>query len=189
MPLINKLLILIQTMPYMHIYLMLFSFFLLFSVNTATGQDDVISAFQAKWDNSKPYMMSIADKMPATHYDYKPVARQMNFKEQLLHIRDNMLTLSYNYIAEESYNDTISNPQALTKAETIQKLSSAFDEVSEIVAEVEQEELRDKVDFFAGTKTKLQILNLIQDHVTHHRGQLIVYLNLQGIEPPEYVGW
>jgi uncharacterized damage-inducible protein DinB len=54
---------------------------------------------------------------------------------------------------------------------------------------MDKDDLSTQVDFFAGPKTKLQILNIIQDHVTHHRGQLIVYLNLKGIKPPEYVGW
>ena len=156
---------------------------------TGFAQSDVISAFQVKWENSKPYLLKIAKRMPAEHYDYKPMERQMTFKEQLLHIRENMLKLSHAYIAEKKFTDTIRNPGTLTKEETIRKLSSAFDEVSEIVANIEKNELSTEVDFFAGTKTKLQILNLIQDHVTHHRGQIIVYLNLKGIEPPDYVGW
>jgi uncharacterized damage-inducible protein DinB len=36
---------------------------------------------------------------------------------------------------------------------------------------------------------KLQILNLLNDHQTHHRAQLIVYLRINGIKPPDYVGW
>ncbi|MDT8346268.1 MAG: DinB family protein, partial [Flavobacteriaceae bacterium] len=50
-------------------------------------------------------------------------------------------------------------------------------------------ELSEKVNFFAGEKTKIQILNLLHDHVTHHRGQLVVYLNLKEIKPPRYTGW
>jgi uncharacterized damage-inducible protein DinB len=53
----------------------------------------------------------------------------------------------------------------------------------------DSELLDSKVAFFAGPKTKLQILNLMQDHVTHRRGQLIVYLNLNDIQPPKYTGW
>ncbi|MGK0251702.1 MAG: putative damage-inducible protein DinB, partial [Gammaproteobacteria bacterium] len=49
--------------------------------------------------------------------------------------------------------------------------------------------LKGTVEFFAGPKSRMQILNLLQDHVTHHRGQLIVYLNLNSIEPPQYSGW
>jgi uncharacterized damage-inducible protein DinB len=32
-------------------------------------------------------------------------------------------------------------------------------------------------------------MNLLQDHITHHRDQLLVYLNFKGITPPEFSGW
>jgi uncharacterized damage-inducible protein DinB len=76
-----------------------------------------------------------------------------------------------------------------TKKETILVLENAFDGVLEIITNTPEEELNEPVDFFAGAKSKLQILNLLQDHVTHHRGQLIVYLNLNEINPPKYSGW
>ena len=77
-----------------------------------------------------------------------------------------------------------SNKEALLKS-----ISTSFDAVKNAVIKTPDSTLVDKVDFFAGKKTKLQILNLLQDHVTHHRGQLIVYLNLNNIKPPKYVGW
>ena len=49
--------------------------------------------------------------------------------------------------------------------------------------------LSDTVKFFAGPMSKLQIINLLSDHQTHHRGQLLVYLRLFGLTPPKYVGW
>jgi len=61
--------------------------------------------------------------------------------------------------------------------------------MAKCVQALKEENLDEKVDFFAGEKNKLQILNLLQDHVTHHRGQLAVYLNLKGIKPPAYTGW
>ncbi len=75
------------------------------------------------------------------------------------------------------------------KEEIIASLEKAFDAVGETVAATSEEELKETVEFFAGPKSKLQILNLLLDHVTHHRGQIIVYLNLKEIEPPRYVGW
>lgn len=151
------------------------------------GQEDPISAFQIKWENSKQYLIDVAEAMPEESYSYKPTSHQMTFKEQLLHIRRNMLWLSHDYIAEKEWKETDHNE--LSKEETIRLLAAAFDEVSEIVSQMVQNDLNEKVEFKAGVKTRLQILNLIQDHVSHHRGQLIVYLNLQGIEPPKYVGW
>jgi uncharacterized damage-inducible protein DinB len=50
-------------------------------------------------------------------------------------------------------------------------------------------QMDEKVKFFAGPITRRQILILMHDHQTHHLGQLIVYLRLKGIKPPDYIGW
>ena len=69
------------------------------------------------------------------------------------------------------------------------KIIKLYLDILEIIKNTPDKELKETLDFFAGPKSKLQILSLLQDHVTHHRGQLIVYLNLNEIEPPRYSGW
>ena len=96
--------------------------------------------------------------------------------------------LSTTYFSEETYKKETVVP-AISKKEVLQLLNTAFKNSSERIQNTSEEELSQIVDFFAGPKSKLQILNLLQDHVTHHRGQLLVYLNLKGIAPPKYVGW
>ena len=76
-----------------------------------------------------------------------------------------------------------------TKTALINELEIAFNNVATIINKVSLNDLSTEVEFFAGPKSKLQILNLLQDHVTHHRGQLIVYLNLNEIKPPSFIGW
>jgi uncharacterized damage-inducible protein DinB len=145
-------------------------------------------AFLEKWENSKSYLIAIAEKMPEENYDFKPTERQMSFKEQLIHINENMEWLSITYFTNIEYKKE-KKELSETKKETILALENTFDVVLEIITNTPEEELNEPVDFFAGTKSKLQILNLLQDHVTHHRGQLIVYLNLNEIYPPKYSGW
>ncbi len=126
--------------------------------------------------------------MPEEKYHFKPTERQMSFQEQLLHIRENMIWLSETYFATKKHKKA----QKITptsKKDIIKELDSAFNNVSKIIKLVNLEDLKTEVAFFAGPKSKLQILNLLQDHVTHHRGQLIVYLNLNTIKPPKYSGW
>jgi uncharacterized damage-inducible protein DinB len=96
--------------------------------------------------------------------------------------------LSNTYFTEKEYKK-IKDEKKYSKAETIALVQKSFDSVYEIIKKSDPELLNSKVAFFAGPKTKLQILNLLQDHVTHHRGQLLVYLNLNHIQPPKYVGW
>ena len=79
----------------------------------------------------------------------------------------------------------------LTPGETYHhtEITKAFNDAAVIIRNATPETFSDEVTFFSGPKSKLQIMNLMQDHVSHHRGQLVVYLNLNEIEPPRYVGW
>ncbi len=145
-------------------------------------------AFLEKWKNSKNYLLAVAEVMPEEAYAFKPTERQMSFKEQLIHIKGNMDWLSVSYFSNTEFKRE-ETPLPNTKAETLALLKNAFNSVSELIKNTPDENLKDIVEFFSGPKSKLQILNLLQDHVTHHRGQLIVYLNLNKIKPPQYVGW
>ncbi len=165
-----------------------FIFIGLLSMNI-TAQNLVLSSFQEKWENSKNYLIAVAEAMPEEKYGYRPTEREMTFGEQLIHIRENMLWLGNAYLTDppNPENNTVSAQK--DKDTIIQTLTMSFDKVAQIISDVNPDDLSQEVDFFKGTKTKLQILNLMQDHVTHHRGQLIVYLNLNSIEPPKYIGW
>jgi len=170
----------------MKIFVFCFSIFI--TSTMISQQTTAKSAFLEKWKNSKAYLVGMAEVMPEDYYDFKPTERQMSFQEQLIHIKGNMDWLSTTYFSETEYKkgDSVI-PE--TKEGIIRQITSAFDATSEIIKNTSEESLTETVDFFAGQKSKLQILNLLLDHVTHHRGQLIVYLNLKNIEPPKYVGW
>lgn len=161
---------------------------LLISVSSFSQQAAPKEAFLEKWNNSRDYLIAMAELMPEEFYDFKPTERQRSFKEQLLHIKGNIDWLSGTYFSPEAYKKAKIDAK-ISKEETIKLLTETFNASSEIIKKTSKEELQETVEFFAGPKSKLQILNLLQDHVTHHRGQLIVYLNLKNQEPPKYVGW
>uniref|UniRef100_UPI00404B02DE DinB family protein n=1 Tax=Flavobacterium sp. TaxID=239 RepID=UPI00404B02DE len=156
-------------------------------MNTISAQE-IIPTFLEKWENSKNYLLAMAESMPEEFYNYKPTEGQMTFGEQLWHIKKNMDWLSTTYFLNEKFDKNTSE-KPLNKTETIAALRISFDKVYKIIEKSNPQELNEKVDFFAGEKSKLQMLNLLQDHVTHHRGQLIVYLNLKNIKTQKYVGW
>ena len=164
------------------------SLFFILILNEMSAQNNIISTFLLKWENSKNYLLEIAESMPEENYTYKPTEREMSFQEQLLHIRANMVWLSSTYLVSENLVKS-EKIDPKTKTEIIEELILAFDNVTNIIQNFPIEDLATEVDFFAGPKSKLQILNLMQDHVTHHRGQLIVYLNLNNMIPPKYSGW
>lgn len=143
-----------------------------------------------KWENSRDYLIAVAEAMPEDKYNYKPTERQMTFGNQLLHIRGNMLWLGNTYFTDTNFDRnslTVNPPQG--KEAILKALTESFDKVYTFIKEHPEENLSETITFSAGPKSRYQILNLLQDHVTHHRGQLIVYLNLNDIDPPQFIGW
>jgi uncharacterized damage-inducible protein DinB len=159
-----------------------------FSINgKAQGSDSLLNQLSAKWENAKTYTLKMADLMSAENYGFRPVAEEMSFKEQLLHIANNMKWLSSAFLFSTAKNAAF-DTAIMDKAAVIKVLSDAYDEAL-TAHHLNKKQLNEPVPFFAGPMTRRQILILMHDHQTHHVGQLIVYLRLKGIKPPAYVGW
>jgi uncharacterized damage-inducible protein DinB len=169
-------------------------FFALFlsATNIASAQkiDSLfLDAAITKLQNSKEYTLKVANSMPDEKYGFKPVPDEMSFGEQLLHTASNLNWLTSCYITSNKSPVTKAATQVYKKDEIIQVLNNTYDYAIGALKSFDGSHLADTVSFFAGAKTKLQIINLISDHQTHHRAQMIVYLRLNGIKPPGYVGW
>lgn len=169
-------------------------FFALFlsAINIAAAQKNdllFIDAAITKLQNSKEYTLKVANLMPEEKYGFKPVPDEMSFGEQLLHIASNLNWLTSSYITNIKSPITKAATQVQKKEEIIQVVNNTYEYAISALKSFEAAHLADTVSFFAGPKTKLQIINLISDHQTHHRAQIIVYLRLNGIKPPDYIGW
>ncbi len=164
-------------------------FFVLFLIpNMLMGQADYLSEFQEKWSNGTDYTLEVAELMPDSVYPFRPTEDQMTFQEQLLHICRNMTWLSTAYL--NGTDPGIDFKKAdYNKAEIIEILKTCLKNAGAAAKALPEAALNDQVEFFAGPKSRRQILTLMNDHMTHHRGQLMVYLRLQGITPPKYRGW
>ena len=170
----------------------LFLLLFLFITHAVTAQkiDSLfLDAAITKLQNSKEYTLKVANMMPEEKYGFKPVPDEMSFGEQLLHISANLNWLTSSYITNSKSPVTKAATKVQKKEELIQVLNETYDFAIDALKQFVVSHLADTVSFFAGPKTKLQIINLISDHQTHHRAQMIVYLRLNGIKPPEYIGW
>ncbi len=154
---------------------------------SAQVNDSLLIQLARKWSHAREYTLKMAELMPEEYFDFKPVPEEMSFKEQLLHIAQNMEWLSTSYLFVKKI--TSKDAEAKDKAAVIKILSDAYDMGANAHKNLTSKQLDETVPFFAGPMTRRQILILMHDHQTHHAGQLIVYLRLKGIKPPDYVGW
>lgn len=154
----------------------------------ATAQDAFLEEYLIKWQNGAEYTIELAEAMPEDKYDFKPTPEVRSFREQVVHIMNNMVWLSSTYLSKTSFKGDLKHKE-LSKEEILMLLRQATIFAKNTVMNLNAEELDDTVDFFAGPLTKRQILILMNDHMTHHRGQIIVYARMNDIKPPRYRGW
>lgn len=161
---------------------------LAFSSFATTAQSAFLAEATEKWDNAMAYTLELAEAMPEEHYGYKPTEEQMTFQKQLLHMADNVAWLTHDYLGGEKLEIDI-ELEGAAKTEVIALLRQAMANAKAALANLPESQLDEEVDFFAGPMSKRKVILLLHDHLTHHRGQLIVYARLKGIKPPRYRGW
>ncbi len=150
--------------------------------------DQYLNDYLVKWGHSKTYMISLIKAMPEDKMTYKPTESAQSFRDLTIHIVSNMVWLSTDYLEGGGFETEYKNKD-LTKAELIQVVEKAFDYSYTAVKNYNRDKLVEEQSFFAGPMTGHQILRLMNDHCTHHKGQLTLYLKMNEIAVPRYVGW
>lgn len=125
-------------------------------------------------DTSRKYTLEVAAAMPTEKFDTKPVDTVWSFKELLHHIAYGIDWWAANYIRSEKM-EWEPTEVSKNKKEVISYLEKAFAGLASSVkaGALDEEAVR-------GVHSTL-------DHITHHRGQAVLHLRVQGEEVPGYV--
>lgn len=132
-------------------------------------KEQILKAFE----NSRSYMLEVAEAMPGEFYEFKPVDSVWNFGELMQHIAYGIYWYEENYLKEK---ETPWQPplEKSNKQQAIKKLKENFSALEETL----------KALHFDNNKTNSFFS--MMDHISHHRGQATVFLRCKGIVPPEY---
>ncbi|MGB3617705.1 MAG: DinB family protein [Catalinimonas sp.] len=167
-------------------------FALLLSVTIATPPTDeppFRDDFLDVWARARAYTMQVAEAMPEAHYDTPMVDSVMTFRAQLLHLVRNFQWITSKYLREVPFPREEEGWEELSKQETMALLARAFDYVETTARDFPAGQLADSVRFGGVEVNKERLFWVMRDHNTHHRAQCIVFLRMQGIQPPRYRGW
>lgn len=149
-----------------------------------------------KWNNSKAYTMEALTSIPDDKLNYRPTENQMSVQEQIQHISGNVYGLSRRFLDyqpdgfdEEALSKKLS-AQTMNRKDLTNLLSNAYAFGEAAIKNLPEERWDEEVsNFFAGPKSRRVIIYLLQDHQTHHRAQVLIYMRLMGLKPPRYRGW
>ncbi|WKN32436.1 DinB family protein [Porifericola rhodea] len=153
-------------------------------------QNDFADDYYPVWQRACAYLLDVAEAMPADLYEYQPTEDIFTFKEQLMHTAANLYWLNATYIAGEEMEELNLEAEGKDKEDVIELLRTVIAKVDASYQAMASGEENETVRLFNRMETnKKRVLMLMRDHMTHHRGQLVIYLRMNGIEPPAYVGW
>jgi len=154
-------------------------------------EDSFIKDYLERLENSRKYLILVAEEMPEDTYEYKASPESMSFAEHLMHIAWAMDWHSQSLLggrkARDWETDTELKVDTKSKKEMIATINKTFEETIRLISEFDPSKFNDRLDYLGLDRTKRQIFLLLADHITHHRAQILVYLRLNGIKPPRYI--
>ncbi|MFC5626457.1 DinB family protein [Algoriphagus winogradskyi] len=165
--------------------LILAIFLLVASAATAQTTKD---EFMSKWQNSKQFTIDVLNKMPDSGMDYKTDPEAMSFKEQIHHIGNAIVGISQGFLKGGDPGFTIDLATA-SKADLAAYVAKCYDYGTTTMKALSDADAGEAIEVFGNKVTRRQVMALLMDHSTHHRGSAIAYLRVQGAEPPAFVGF
>ena len=163
------------------------------AVRTPSGGSQIrfIPEFLDELKLSRAYTLECAQAMPPEKYEFRPVPEVRTFGQQMVHLSEAVPGLYELFIEGKKapthpFSEGGKEP-VLSKQEVIARLGMGFDYVERVAAKLNPSSLRQTTKIFGGREiSKHRMLRFLLDHTTHHRGQTVVYLRINGIQPPLY---
>ncbi|MBN1223126.1 MAG: DinB family protein [Candidatus Aminicenantes bacterium] len=153
----------------------------------AGGSSSMVSTLKNVWIKAKEYTLEFAQSMPGDKYGFKPTPEVFSYADQLLHLAGS----NYWFFAtlrgekppkpEEEFKS-----EGKTKEDVVRIVEESFAYGDEFFNGLTDAVANEEVSVGKNKLIKWKVALFSIDHLTHHRGQLVVYLRLNGIKPPEY---
>nr|WP_321244686.1 DinB family protein [uncultured Psychroserpens sp.] len=175
-------------------HILILTIIILFSSATSplsSQEDSFVKDYLERLENSRKYLILVAETMPEDKYDFKASPESLSFAENLMHIGYAIDWHSQSLLGGRESRvwktDTVFKVANKSKKDMITTIDKTFDEAISLIKAFDTKQLDDELDYFGLNRSKRQIFMLLADHITHHRGQMLVYMRLNELTPPRYV--
>ena len=164
--------------------LLLLLFYLSVSnINAQVKKENILVA----WDNMTKMVVETAKAMPEENYSFKPTEELRDFAQQLAH------TSGANYLFASVVKLETPDPNPITetkaKNKVITELEGSFAFIRSGIAELNQEDLNEEIEFFGSKMSRLQSIFIMTGHLQREHGKSTIYTRLKGIAPGPSGGW
>ena len=154
-------------------------------VTAAPAQNPVMNGVRALAQRQTKNIVEAAEEMPADKYGYKPTPAQMTFGDVVAHLikEGNNYLCSATTGMKQPETDKFSGTDS--KDKLVAGLKDSFKYCETVLAQTQDAQLGDSIDFFGGRRVTKALAGLITvaDWADHY-SQMAIYLRLNGLLPP-----
>jgi hypothetical protein len=161
-----------------------------------SGQTDIPQSIAESVSSTLQFtegnLLGLAEAMPEDKYSFMPTSGTFqdvrSFGEQIKHIACAQFAFFNEFEGKNPPEDCErgGHDPAKTKAELIKYLKGSFDYSNRVLATLTANNALDRVEGrYGGPNTKLGISVVAVWHITDHYGQLVEYLRMNGVVPPQ----
>lgn len=150
----------------------------------AFGQNPVSDTIRTNYASEKRNLLEAVEKVPESVMPYRPTAEVMTFSELVVHITNSNFS-DCSVLKGEDNPNAAGDKKPIAKAEVAAFLKSSYDYCDPIVASLADAQLSGTVK--RGTREVVKASSGVHIlwHPSLHYGNLITYMRLKGIVPPE----
>ena len=137
-------------------------------------------------------LLGLAEAMPEDKYSFIPTHGNFSgartFGEQIKHVACAQIAFFNEFEGKKPPDDCEKggHDPAKSKSELLKYLKDSFDYGNSVLATLTAQNALDRVEGrYGGPNTKLGISVIAVWHITDHYGQLVEYLRMNGIVPPQ----
>jgi cytochrome c553 len=156
------------------------------SLKANSGNAD---AMRARWKHLGYIFTQVVEAMPEDKYDFRPTKKSSSFRDLVMRaIEDNYTNMGY--VAGKSRQESEKLVQTYknitTRAGLLDALEDSYDYGDMVLADLNDQNASDMVTGIGGERTTRvgAALQAFADTMDHY-GNLVVYLRLNGIVPPD----
>ena len=153
-----------------------------------TPKTEFTKMYLPVWLEAKKHCLEVAEAMPEKLYGYRPTDVSKSFAEQLVHIGYTIELLTKRYVQGMEVKPNAPDASKMTKMEIIQLLHQGFDYTTQVIYDIEQQQLDETCKMYhsGNIVSRAFAFFYVQDHMTNHRAKSNLYLRMNGIDPSAY---
>jgi uncharacterized damage-inducible protein DinB len=160
-------------------------FSLLAAASMAYGQDATMAALRSLYEGQQANIVAAAEKMKEGDLAFAPSHDVMSAKAILAHLGDVNYSICAGLKGEANPSAGAIEKRAATKAELLTALNESYAYCNAALGSMKDANLADTYKAGQATRTKAWSALHLLEHMTLHYGNLITYMRIRGMVPPE----